>query len=259
MAQHLAIDLNADMGESTELLASGADAELMKYITSANIACGGHAGDAETMRATLLLAKANGVAAGAHPSYPDRDNFGRTAMEMPVEALERCVYEQLAALAAIAAEVGVALMHVKPHGALYHACNQSEDVARALARASLRCSPKLLLVGQANSCALQWWRESGAQVAGEAFADRAYETDGTLRKRGLPGAVLASADLAVSQALSIARDHCVRSIGGIEIAVEANTICLHSDTPGAADFARKVRSALERAGVRVCGLVTPLQ
>ena len=248
---HLTIDLNADMGESPELLASGADAELMKYITSANIACGGHAGDEETMRETLLLAKANRVAAGAHLSYPDRENFGRNAMEMPVEALGRSVYEQVSALAAIAAEVGVTLTHVKPHGALYHACNQHEDVARAVADASLRCNPKPILVGQANSRALVWWRGMGAEVASEAFADRAYEPDGRLRKRGLPGAVLNSADAAVAQALSIARYRKVLTAAGTELALEADTICLHSDTPSAAEFARKMRSALESAGVRI--------
>ncbi|HEX8925136.1 MAG TPA: 5-oxoprolinase subunit PxpA [Terriglobales bacterium] len=254
MNRHLTIDLNADMGESPELLASGADAELMKYISSANIACGGHAGDAGMMRATLLLAKANGVAVGAHPSYPDRENFGRTAMEMPIEALERSVYEQVAALAAIASEVGVTLTHVKPHGALYHACNERDEVARAVAIASLRCNDNLILVGQANSRALVWWCLMGARVASEAFADRAYEPDGTLRKRGLPGAVLASADLAVAQALSIARDGKVISADGTEIALHADTICLHSDTPGAAEFARKMRAALEEAGIEVTSL-----
>jgi UPF0271 protein len=249
MKPHLSIDLNADMGESPELLASGADAELMKYITSANIACGGHAGDAETMRATLLLAKQNGVSAGAHPSYPDRENFGRTAMEIPIEALERSVHEQIAALAAIAVEVGVALTHVKPHGALYHACNQHEEVARTVAAASLRCNPNLVLVGQANSPALTWWRELGARVASEAFADRAYEADGSLRKRGLPEAVLGSAELAVAQALTIAREHRVHTAAGTEIALHVDTICLHSDTPGAAEFASEMRSALESAGV----------
>jgi UPF0271 protein len=249
--RQLTIDLNADMGESAERLADGADAELMKYITSANIACGGHAGDADTMRATLLLAKANGVAPGAHPSYPDRENFGRTATNMPIEALERSVYEQVAALSATAAEVGWPLTHVKPHGALYHACNQNAAVARAVAMASLHCNPNLVLVGQANSRALVWWCLMGAHVASEAFADRTYEDDGTLRNRKLPGAVLSSAKSAVAQALSISRDHRVRTAEGSELAIQADTICLHSDTPGAAVFARSVRKALEQAGVRV--------
>ncbi|HUO59743.1 MAG TPA: 5-oxoprolinase subunit PxpA [Candidatus Acidoferrales bacterium] len=251
---HLTIDLNADMGESPELLASGADAELMKYITSANIACGGHAGDAETMRATVELAIANGVAAGAHPSYPDRENFGRNAMEMTIEALERSVYEQVSALAKIAAEVGATITHVKPHGALYHACNQHADVARVVATATLRCNPKLILVGQANSRALVWWFLMGAQVASEAFADRAYEQDGSLRKRGLPGAVLESAEMAVAQALAITREHRVRTASGAELAIQSDTICLHSDTPGAATFARQMRTALEAAGVIVRSL-----
>jgi UPF0271 protein len=250
----LAIDLNADLGESPNSVANGTDAELMRYISSANIACGGHAGDERTMRATLQLAKDNQVSAGAHPSFPDRENFGRVEMRLPIEDLERSLLAQIRELQSIAKEVGVALAHVKPHGALYHAANRDPEVAKAIGSATLACDRSLILVGQAESACLEIWCGMGLTVAAEAFADRAYEADGTLRKRTLPGALLASEDDAARQALSIAVDHRVRAFDGSEINLTAQTICLHSDTPGAGGFARRIRQALEQAGCDVRAL-----
>jgi UPF0271 protein len=248
------IDLNADLGESPGSVANGTDAELMRYISSANIACGGHAGDDRTMRETLQLAKENQVSAGAHPSFPDRENFGRAEMRLPIGDLERSLVAQIRGLQSIAKDVGIALAHVKPHGALYHAANRDPETAKAIGRATLACDRSLILVGQAESACLEIWREMGLTVAAEAFADRAYEADGTLRKRTLPGALLDSEDGAARQTLSIAVDHRVRAFDGSEINLTAQTICLHSDTPGAADFARRIRQELEQAGCDVRSL-----
>lgn len=252
--KRLAIDLNADLGESQNSAANGTDAELMRYISSANIACGGHAGDERTMRATLQLAAENRVSAGAHPSFPDRENFGRVEMRLPIEDLERFLVAQIRGLQSIAKEVGTALVHVKPHGALYHAANRDPEIAKAIGRATLACGRSLILVGQAQSACLEIWRGMGLTAAAEAFADRVYEADGTLRKRTLPGALLASEDDAARQALSIAMDHRVRTFDGSEINLMAQTICLHSDTPGAARFARRIRQELEKAGCDVRAL-----
>jgi len=239
----LTIDLNADVGESLV-----SDAPLMSFITSANIACGGHAGDARTMRAVLQLAREHGVSAGAHPSYPDRGNFGRTEMEMPAPELERVLTEQISALAKEAASLGVKLRHVKPHGALYHAASRNAETAQAIARAALACDASLILVGLAGAPVLETWRAMGAEVAAEAFADRVYEANGSLRSRNLAGALVYSAEAAARQAVSIVRDHRVQASSGEQVPVAAQTVCLHSDTPGAADFAREVRRALEAAG-----------
>lgn len=249
--KRLVIDLNADLGESPNSLANGTDAELMRYISSANIACGGHAGDERTMRKTLQLARDNQVFAGAHPSFPDPENFGRVELRLPIEDLERSLEAQIRGLQRIAKDVGIALAHVKPHGALYHAANRGPETATAIGRATLMCDRSLILVGQAGSACLGIWREMGLTVAAEAFADRAYEADGTLRKRTLPGALLASEDDAARQALSIALDHRVRAFDDSEIKLTAQTICLHSDTPGAVSFARRIREELERAGCDV--------
>jgi 5-oxoprolinase (ATP-hydrolysing) subunit A len=252
--KRLVIDLNADLGESPNSVADGTDGELMRYISSANIACGGHAGDERTMRTTLRLAKDNQVSAGAHPSFPDRENFGRVEMRLPSEDLERSLVAQIRGLQSIAQEVGISLAHVKPHGALYHAGNRDPEVAKAIERATLACDRSLILVGKARSACLEIWRGMGLTAAAEAFADRVYEADGTLRKRTLPGALLASEDDAVRQALSIALDHRVRAFDGSEIQLTAKTICLHSDTPGAGGFARRIRQELEQAGCEVRAL-----
>jgi len=248
------IDINADLGESPEALASGADFELMRYITSANVACGGHAGDEGTMRKTVETAKKLNVAVGAHPSYPDRENFGRLESPMPPEALEGSVREQIAALAAIAARFGLRLIHVKPHGALYHATNKGREIALAVGRAVQAVDRQLIMVGQAGAPALEIWRGMGLRCATEAFADRTYERDGTLRKRTLPGALLDTPDRAARQALDIVLRHKVVAGDGSELPVMAQTICIHSDTPGAAAIARKVSEGLRAAGVQVRAL-----
>ena len=247
------IDINADLGESTQAMASGAELELMRYITSANVACGGHAGDQSTMQQVVAAAKKLNVAVGAHPSYPDRENFGRLESAMAPAALEVSVREQIAALAAVAERSGVRLVHVKPHGALYHATNKDREIALAVGRAVQAVDPLLIMVGQAGASALGTWRGMGLRCAEEAFADRAYEPDGTLRKRTLPNALL-DTERAAQQALDIALNHRVVASDGAQLQVMAETICIHSDTPGAAAIARKINEGLKAAGVQVRAL-----
>jgi UPF0271 protein len=245
------IDINADLGESEFSLAKGSDFELMRHITSANIACGGHAGDVRTMGETLAAAKRLGVAVGAHPSYPDRANFGRVELALEPREVEAAVRGQVAALGELARRQGMKLAHVKPHGALYHAANRNRELALAVGSAVQSIDPGLILIGQAGSPVLDVWRGMGLAAAAEAFADRAYEPDGALRKRTLPGALLDTPERAAAQALEIAlRQRVVRG-DGAELKVVADTLCIHSDTPGAAAIARMVRERLETAGVRV--------
>ncbi len=224
------IDLNCDVGEGP------GEEPLYAFMTSANIACGGHAGDAATMEAALRLALRHGVAAGAHPSYPDRANFGRVALPMPEQAIEDSVREQVSALLAIATRAECALRHVKPHGALYNLAAKDTRIAEAIARGVAAASPGLILVGLAGSRMLDVWRGQGHAVAAEGFADRAYEPDGTLRQRSLPGALVTDPAAAAEQAVRLAREGRVR------------TICVHSDTPRAAAVIEAARRALEREG-----------
>lgn len=249
----LTIDLNSDLGESPEALANGTDVELMRSLTSANVACGGHAGDTATMTQTLIIARELNVAVGAHPSFPDRENFGRVAMDMPAQEIERTVRMQITSLIQVANSLGVRVVHVKPHGALYHAA-RSRPIAEAIGLAALTVDSDLVLVGQAGSPTLDYWRDMDIPCAAEAFADRAYEPDGTLRSRTLPGALL-NADQAAAQAVEIARHHRALTTNGQNVLVEAQTICIHSDTPGAPSMAREVHSRLVAAGFTVAPLV----
>jgi len=245
------IDINADLGESPESLANGADFELMRHITSASIACGSHAGDARTMERTLEFAKELGVAAGAHPGYPAPANFGRVEIAMAVDELETSLREQIEALARVGDKLGVRLKHVKPHGALYHAVNRHHEVALAIGRAVIAVDSNLILVGQAGSACLGSWRGLGLWCAEEAFADRMYERNGTLRQRNLPSALLEDPERAASQALDIALRHRVNLDDGSELSLMAQTLCIHSDTPGAAAIAQAVSERLKAAGVQI--------
>ena len=248
------IDINSDLGESEETLANGSDFELMRYITSANVACGGHAGDQRMMRETVRMAKQLKVAIGAHPGYPDRANFGRIESPMSAAEIEATVRDQIAALEEIATALEVALVHCKPHGALYHAANKSAEVAAAIGRAVLESDEQLIMVGQAGSSTLTLWRSMGLTCAAEAFADRAYEPDGILRKRTLPGALLETPEDAARQAVNIAIRNLAVATDGSELRITAQTVCIHSDTPGSAAIARAVNEALKHAGVKICPL-----
>jgi 5-oxoprolinase (ATP-hydrolysing) subunit A len=223
------IDLNCDMGELED---AAHEAALLAYITSANIACGGHAGDARTMERTARLALARGVRIGAHPGYPDRENFGRLEIAMTPEAIADTVYAQIACLDEVVRRLGGAIVHVKPHGALYNAAVRNAEVARAIAHGAARWNPRTTLFGLAGSPMLDVWRTMGMAVAGEAFADRRYEPDGTLRSRKFPDALITDPPEAAAQALRFARQ-------GL-----AETICVHGDTPGSVAILKACREAL---------------
>jgi UPF0271 protein len=248
------VDLNCDMGELPEMLANGSQEALMKFVTSVNVACGGHAGDEEMMRATIEQALQHGVAVGGHPGYEDRENFGRVALNLSAEEIRDSVYRQIVALAKIAEKCGAAVVHVKPHGALYNQAAQDAGIARGIADGVRRWRQDVVLVGLAGSVMLQEFRAAGFRVAAEAFADRRYEKDGSLRARKFRDALLDTPEKASEQALRIAEGRGVLTREGTVVTVEAQTICIHGDTPGAERIAKAVRGALEAAGVMVGGL-----
>ena len=229
----MTFDLNCDLGELDD---AALEARLMEEITSANIACGGHAGDDETMERTVRLALARGVKVGAHPGYPDRANFGRLEMAMRADEIENTVARQIGRLEAVVTPLGATIVHVKPHGALYNLAARDRAVARAIGKAVRQWSPLAAMFGLAGSAMLDVWREMGLRVAAEGFADRRYEADGTLRSRRLPGALITDPAEAAAQALRLAR------AGAVE------TICVHGDTPGAPEILRACRTALQSVG-----------
>ena len=237
------VDLNADVGESFGAWTLGQDPALYATITSANVACGFHAGDPGVMRATVELAKAHGVAVGAHPGFPDLAGFGRREMRLTPREVEDLVVYQIGALAGIAAAQGVRLQHVKVHGALYNMAAVEAPLADAIARAVAAVDASLILVGLRGSELVKAGARAGLRTAAEVFADRAYRADGTLVPRSEPGAVIADPDAVVARVAGLVRPG-------------ADTICVHGDTPGAARLARRVREALEAAGVEVSSLAT---
>jgi UPF0271 protein len=252
------IDLNSDLGESFGRWRLGDDAALMASITSANIACGFHAGDPSVMRRTIALAKQHGVAVGAHPGFPDLVGFGRREMQASAGEVEDFVLYQVAALAGIAAAEGVRLQHVKAHGALYNQAARDRALADAIARAVAACDPSLILMGLPNSELLRAGEAAGLRVAAEIFADRAYEPDGSLASRRTPGAVIHESSEVAARAVRMVCEQTVVATDGSVIRLPAHTLCLHGDTPGAGDLARTIRAALEAAGVRVAPLATSL-
>lgn len=254
MISKKSIDLNCDMGESNDEARIATDLALLKSVTSINIACGGHAGDAASMERTVQAAIEAGVAVGAHPSYPDRENFGRKFVGMPIREIERCVYEQIASLAQVCARIGVRMTHVKPHGALYHCAMTRIAAAEAIARAARQIDASLILVGLAGCGGFSRWKTLGFDIAEEAFADRNYENDGSLRERLYADAIIIDSRAAASQAVSIATQQSATAVDGSVVSIKADTLCIHSDTPGAAEHARLIRSELERSGVRVAAL-----
>lgn len=248
------IDLNCDMGELPAAIADGTQEALLRSITSANVACGGHAGDERTMRTTIEQAMRAGVAVGAHPGYPDRENFGRLELKMSAEAVANSIFEQVRALAEVAAKCGAKLVHVKPHGALYNQAVKNHELAEAIAQSIAKFSKNLVLMGLAGSPMLDVFREAGFAVAAEAFADRRYEPDGTLRSRKFDDALIRNPEEAAWQALGIAERGVVIASDGSEVAVNAQTICIHGDTPGSVQIAAAVVRTLHGAGITVCSL-----
>jgi 5-oxoprolinase (ATP-hydrolysing) subunit A len=256
MADAGRIDLNADLGEAYGAWEMGDDEGILAFVTSANVACGFHAGDPGVIDRTVALAARAGVAVGAHPSHHDLRGFGRRTIVADPREVEADVLYQVGAVAAFARSRGVPLVHVKPHGALYNQAVQDEALARAIARGVARAGPALVLVGSATSAVMRRAAEAeGLRFAAEAFADRAYRSDGTLVPRGTAGAVVTDHREAAERAVRIARDRRITAVDGGEVPLEADTLCLHGDTPGAVEHARAVRAALESAGVAVRALL----
>jgi UPF0271 protein len=246
------IDLNADVGEGFGAWTMGADTELAGCVSSFNIACGFHAGDPRVMDRTVAGAARAGLAIGAHPGHWDLRGFGRRPILAEPDEVEADVLYQVGALAAFARAHGARLTHVKPHGALYNQAAADESLARAIARGVARAGTELILVGLASSQPMRLAAEAcGLRFAAEAFADRRYEPDGTLRSRRLPGALIETPQAAAEQAVRVARDGRVVASDGSELALAAETLCLHGDGPQALDTARAVRRALEAAGVAI--------
>lgn len=248
------IDINCDMGEVLEAVTGGAQESLMPSLSSVNIACGGHAGDESMMRTTIEQAKRYNLAIGAHPGYPDRENFGRLELNLNMDQVEQSVFHQLRLFGEIAAACRAEVVHVKPHGALYNQAVRNSALARAIANGVARWRKDVVLVGLAGSPMLDVFRDAGFTVAAEAFADRRYEPDGSLRARKHEDALLRNPMEAAKQAVSIARDHTVTAVGGAEVAVDAQTICLHGDTPGAPAIAAAVAEALAASGIAMAPL-----
>ncbi|EON19487.1 LamB/YcsF family protein [Cupriavidus sp. GA3-3] len=240
------IDLNADLGEGC-----ANDEALLALISSANIACGWHAGDAATMVQTVKWALERGVAIGAHPSYPDRENFGRTEMQRDPEHVYADVLYQIGALDAIVRAQGGELHHVKPHGALYNQAVRDPALARAIVRAVRDFDADLVFFGLAGSQMIDIAREAGLRVKQEVFADRGYNPDGTLVKRGTPGALHEDEEVALNQTLTMVREKRVRAIDGTWVPIQAETVCLHGDGAHALAFARRIRERLGAEGIAV--------
>lgn len=247
------IDLNCDMGELPEAIADGSQERLMPYLTSVNVACGGHAGDENSMAATIRQASKWHLRLGAHPGYPDPANFGRLEMHLTPEQIADTVFQQVSALAAIAAHYQLPVFHVKPHGALYNQAVRDTGIAVAIAEGVKRWRQDVTLVGLADSPMLAAFRAAGFTVAAEAFADRRYEPDGTLRSRRFPDALIHDPESAAEQAWRIVEKRSVIASDGSEVPIDAQTICIHGDTPGAEQI---LKAVARRFGTRL--RVSPL-
>ena len=241
------IDLNADLGEGCAF-----DAELMSVVTSCNIACGGHAGDDASMRTALQLARDHNVAAGAHPSFPDRENFGRTKSSLRGRALEEQLSAQVSALKQIADETGIVLDHLKPHGALYNMAAQDSGLSESIISVLRSLLPNASLFGPPQSKMAAMAKRHGVTFVAEGFADRAYESDGSLCDRKKPGAVIHNVAAQTDQALQIATQGEVETHDGETISLPVQTLCVHGDTPGAFAAAQSIRRTLERNGLQIC-------
>jgi UPF0271 protein len=248
------IDLNCDMGESFGAWRMGDDEAVLPFGSSINLACGFHAGDPQVMRRTVALAKAHGVAVGAHPSLPDLQGFGRRTMKIAPDEAYALVLYQIGAADAFARAAGVALAHVKPHGALYNMAARDAALARAIAQAVTDFNAELILVGLSGGALVEAGRERGLRVANEVFADRRYDADGSLAPRGAPDAVIEDPVQAASQVLQMIEHRAVESRDGKRVPLVPDTVCIHGDRPDAAAFARAIRVALESVGVAVRAL-----
>jgi UPF0271 protein len=245
------IDINCDMGESFGVYRLGEDEAVMPFITSANIACGLHAGDPFVIQATVRLAVKHGIHIGAHPGYPDLQGFGRREMRLAPEEVEALVLYQIAALQGFARAEGQEITHIKPHGALYNQAAKDAVLAAAIARAVKRFSREVILVGLAGSHLIEAGLEAGLSVSREAFPDRTYEPDGSLRPRNLPGAVISDPREAAENGLHLARAGIQFMKDGKQESCPVDTLCVHGDTPGAVEYAKRLRQLLDAEGIKV--------
>jgi UPF0271 protein len=245
------IDINCDMGESFGVYRLGEDEAIMPFISSANIACGAHAGDPLVMQETVRLAAKHGIRIGAHPGYPDLQGFGRREMNLSPDEVEAMVLYQVAALQGFARAEGQEITHVKPHGALYNWAAKEEMLADAIARAVVRLSREIVLVGLAGSALIEAGLQAGLKVAREAFPDRTYEPDGSLRPRSLPGAVISDPQEAAANGLRLVREGIQFLKIGKQETCPVDTLCVHGDTPGAVEYAKRLRQLLDAEGIRV--------
>jgi UPF0271 protein len=246
------IDLNCDLGESFGTYAIGMDEDVIRYISSANVACGFHASDPSVMQSTVRLAKKAGVSVGAHPGLPDLQGFGRRNMDINPEDAKAMTLYQIGALAAFCKAEGVRLCHVKPHGALYNMAGKDYKLARAICEAVRDFDPSLILLGLSGSQMLKAAEELGLSSAREVFADRAYEEDGSLVSRSKPGSMIE--DEAINRVLRMVTEGRVRAISGKDIPIQADSVCVHGDGPKALAFVMKIRAALEKTGIEVASL-----
>ena len=240
------IDLNCDLGEGI-----GNDELIMPYISSANIACGYHAGNETTMKQTVELCKRYNVAVGAHPSFPDKENFGRTDMLLHPGEIYEMIIKQISSLEKIAAVADVPVHHVKPHGALYNMAARDKMLAPFVALAILDTNSKYILYGLSGSYLIKEGKALGVKTASEVFADRTYKDDGSLTSRNKPGALIEETDKAVAQALQMVKEGTVTSINGKKVQIVAETICIHGDGEHAVEFAKAIREALVKEGIEI--------
>ena len=247
----LSIDLNCDMGESFGPWVMGNDTEVLPLVTSANIACGFHAGDPSTMRKTVAAALSNGVALGAHPGLPDLGGFGRRNMDITPQQAYDMVVVQVGALAATAASQGARLHHVKAHGALYNMAVRDAALTRSIAEAVRDVDPSLVFYALASSEMARVAEEVGLTVAHEVFADRSYQPDGSLTSRSQANAMIVDPEISIQQVLRMVREGKVTAVDGSDVSVRADTLCIHGDQPGAVVFAQAIRAALQEAGIEV--------
>ena len=248
------LDLNCDMGEGFGAWKMGDDAALLHHVTSANIACGFHAGDPGTIHRVVKMAIEKGVAVGAHPSLPDLQGFGRRRMSVSAEETYDMVLYQIGALAGFARACGGKLSHVKPHGALYNMAAKDGMLAQAIARAVRDFDPRLVLFALAGSELVRAGEQAGLTTASEVFSDRTYQSDGSLTPRAQPDAIIHDVETSIAQVKRMIGEGKVKSIGGADIAVRADTLCIHGDEPNAVEFARRIRAALDADGVRVAAI-----
>ena len=248
------VDLNSDLGESFGAYTIGLDSQVIPYVSSANVACGYHAGDPLVMDQTVAAAKAAGVAVGAHPGYPDLMGFGRRNLACSPKEVKAYVQYQLGALMAFAKAQGVKLQHCKPHGALYNMAAKDMELSLAIAEGIAEVDKDIILMGLAGSKLLEAGRKAGLRVASEVFADRAYQADGSLVPRKQPGAVIHDKDQAIARTVRMVTQGKVTAVTGEEVSIQAHSICVHGDNPSAVEFVKNIRAALHDQGIEIVPL-----